>query len=762
MKILVIGSGAREHAIVTALQRSPEVAEVIAAPGNPGMALTATCLPGVSDVTDSSAVIAAARDHAVDLVVIGPEAPLVAGVADQVRAAGFACFGPSAAAAQLEGSKAFAKEIMASAEVPTARAYVCGNADELGNAMDATGAPFVIKDDGLAGGKGVVVTNDENQALAHGADCFSKPSGTVVVEEYLDGPEVSLFCLTDGRTVVPLAPAQDFKRLHDGDAGPNTGGMGAYSPLPWLAEVTPDLVDLVLDRVAQPTIDEMRRRDMPFVGVLYVGLALTPQGPRVIEFNARFGDPETQSVLSRLQTPLGTLLLAAAQGRLDEEPPLTWRDDASVTVVLAAEGYPADPQTGATIIGWQEAAQPDHTDVLHAGTALNDAGELIASGGRVLSVTSLGADLSQARERAYEGLSKISMSGGQFRTDIAASAARGEISGPGAASVSNTTQAAIDRDTSLPHHLPIYSGKVRDLYAPLDPNTGIVNEKALLLVASDRISAYDFVLDSPIPDKGAILTQMSLWWNEQLSDLAPDHVLSTDVPHAVSGRAVYVRRLSMLPIECIARAYLTGGGLKEYQASGTVSGVPLPAGLQDGSRLETPIFTPSTKAPAGEHDEPMTFDQVCEVLGEPLAARVRDLTIAILARANEIASDRGILIADTKVEFGVDPADLDLDIDDPIEWSSLDPDDVQLILADEVLTPDSSRFWRADQWQVGQPQTSYDKQVLRDWLSSEASGWDRADDGPPPPLPEDVVLLTRERYLEAFEALTGAPFNPPS
>ncbi|UJH71671.1 phosphoribosylaminoimidazolesuccinocarboxamide synthase [Ornithinimicrobium sp. INDO-MA30-4] len=320
----------------------------------------------------------------------------------------------------------------------------------------------------------------------------------------------------------------------------------------------------------------------------------------------------------------------------------------------------------------------------------------------------------------------------------------------------------MDRDTSLPHHLPIYSGKVRDLYAPLDPNTGIVNEKALLLVASDRISAYDFVLDSPIPDKGAILTQMSLWWNEQLRDLAPDHVLSTDVPHAVSGRAVYVRRLSMLPIECIARAYLTGGGLKEYQASGTVSGVPLPAGLQDGSRLETPIFTPSTKAPAGEHDEPMTFDQVCEVLGEPLAARVRDLTIAILARANEIASDRGILIADTKVEFGVDPADLDLDIDDPIEWSSLDPDDVQLILADEVLTPDSSRFWRADQWQVGQPQTSYDKQVLRDWLSTEASGWDRADDGPPPPLPEDVVLLTRERYLEAFEALTGAPFNPPS
>lgn len=763
VKILVIGSGAREHAIVTALQRDPDVEAVIAAPGNPGIALTASCLPGVSDITDASAIVSAARDHEVDLVVVGPEAPLVAGVADAVREAGFSCFGPSAAASHLEGSKAFAKEVMAAAEVPTARAYVCNDDDELGNAMDATGAPFVIKDDGLAAGKGVIVTNDEREAVAHGQSCLSKPSGTVVVEEYLDGPEVSLFCLTDGDRVVPLAPAQDFKRLLDGDAGPNTGGMGAYSPLPWLEDVAPDLTQLVLDRVAQPTIDEMRRREAPFVGILYVGLALTARGPRVIEFNARFGDPETQSILQRLKTPLGGLLLAAAEGRLSEEAPLTWRDDASVTVVLASEGYPAAPVKGATITGWKEAGEPEHTDVLHAGTQLNDSLELVANGGRVLSVTSYGRDLSEARTRAYSGIEKISMAGGQFRSDIASVAAQGGVSGPGSASVSPATQAGMDRDLSLPHHLPLYSGKVRELYAPIDAHSGIVDESALLLVASDRISAYDFVLDNLIPDKGTILTQMSLWWNEQLADLAPDHVISTDVPAAVTGRGVYVRRLRMLPIEAIARSYLTGGGLKEYQASGSVSGVQLPDGLEDGSQLPEPIFTPSTKASAGEHDEPMSFEQVSELLGEPLAIRVRDLTIAILARANEIASKRGILIADTKVEFGINSASLNLDIDDPIDWKALDVDDVELILADEVLTPDSSRFWRADAWAPGHPQKSYDKQVLRDWLTSDASGWDRASGELPPPLPDKVVHLTRARYLEAYEALTGRSFEvPPS
>lgn len=294
----------------------------------------------------------------------------------------------------------------------------------------------------------------------------------------------------------------------------------------------------------------------------------------------------------------------------------------------------------------------------------------------------------------------------------------------------------------LPGHVLLYSGKVRDLFAPLDPATGLVDESRLLLVASDRVSAYDFVLDTPVPDKGAVLTQLSLWWFDQLVDLVDHHVVSTDVPEPVAGRAVYVRRLEMLPVECIARAYLTGGGLAEYRATGTVSGVTLPEGLVDGSRLPAPVFTPSTKAPAGEHDRPMDFAEVVEVLGKDRAEEVRDLTVEILERGNAIAEQRGILIADTKVEFG------------------LDPRTGQLVLADEVLTPDSSRFWRAAEWEPGRPQTSYDKQVLRDWLTSPESGWDRSSGEPPPPLPAEVVELTRARYLEAFEALTGRPFRP--
>ncbi len=294
----------------------------------------------------------------------------------------------------------------------------------------------------------------------------------------------------------------------------------------------------------------------------------------------------------------------------------------------------------------------------------------------------------------------------------------------------------------LPGHVLLYSGKVRDLFAPLDPATGLVDESRLLLVASDRVSAYDFVLDTPVPDKGAVLTQLSLWWFDQLVDLVDHHVVSTDVPEPVAGRAVYVRRLEMLPVECIARAYLTGGGLAEYRATGTVSGVTLPEGLVDGSRLPAPVFTPSTKAPAGEHDRPMDFAEAVEVLGKDRAEEVRDLTVEILERGNAIAEQRGILIADTKVEFG------------------LDPRTGQLVLADEVLTPDSSRFWRASEWEPGRPQTSYDKQVLRDWLSSPESGWDRSSGEPPPPLPAEVVELTQARYLEAFEALTGRPFRP--
>lgn len=292
---------------------------------------------------------------------------------------------------------------------------------------------------------------------------------------------------------------------------------------------------------------------------------------------------------------------------------------------------------------------------------------------------------------------------------------------------------------TLPGYAHIYSGKVRDLYAPLDPVSGEPRADQLLLVASDRMSAYDFVLDSPIPDKGAVLTQMSLWWFEQLEYLVPNHVLSTDVPSAVADRAVLVKRLQMLPVECVARAYLTGGGLGEYRQTGTVSGVRLPEGLVDGSRLAEPVFTPSTKAPVGQHDQPMTYEEVEAEIGPALAARVRDLTTAILARGNEIAAERGILIADTKVEFGLEGD--------------------AILLADEVLTPDSSRFWPAEGWEPGRAQPSYDKQFVRDWLTSDASGWDRSSDTPPPPLPDDVVEQTRAKYIEAYERLTGRRFT---
>lgn len=427
MKILVVGSGAREHAIVHALAHEADRLgsaphELHAAPGNPGIAGLAE-LHAVDQV-DGAAVTALATRLGADLVVVGPEAPLVAGVADAVRAAGIPVFGPGAEAARLEGSKAFAKEVMAAASVPTAMAHVCTDVDEVAAAIDGFGAPYVIKDDGLAAGKGVVVTDDRDVALEHARACLDGDGRRVVVEEYLDGPEVSLFCVSDGSTVVPLAPAQDFKRALDGDAGPNTGGMGAYSPLPW----APDgLVEEVVTRVAQPTIDEMARRGTPFVGVLYVGLALTSRGTRVVEFNARFGDPETQSVLSRMVTPLSAVMLAAAQGRLASLPPLAWSDDASVTVVVAAQGYPGAVRSGDPISGVDTAEQVTGVHVLHAGTARSADGVLVASGGRVLSVVARGTDLAEARRRAYEAVGRIELAGSQHRTDIAARAAAGEI-----------------------------------------------------------------------------------------------------------------------------------------------------------------------------------------------------------------------------------------------------------------------------------------------------------------------------------------------
>jgi phosphoribosylamine--glycine ligase len=422
VKVLVIGSGAREHALVRALAADPAVDAVVAAPGNPGIDAIALCRELPAGPEDGAGIAALAQEVGADLVVIGPEAPLVAGAADAVRAAGIDCFGPTAEAARLEGSKAFAKEVMAAADVPTSLSRVCTSLDQVADALDAFGAPHVVKDDGLAGGKGVVVTDERARALAHAAHCLAGPGSTVVVEEFLDGPEVSLFCLTDGTTVVPLAPAQDFKRVGDGDEGPNTGGMGAYSPLDWVPE---GLTQHVVDRIAQPTIDEMRRRGTPFAGVLYVGLAITERGPQVVEFNARFGDPETQVVLARLLTPLGVVLQATARGALAEIPPLRWREQHAVTVVVAAKGYPQSPRTGGRIHGLDEVG--DDAYVLHAGTARAKDGAIVSAGGRVLSVVALGDDLEQARHRAYAAVDRIELDGSHHRTDIALAAQRGEV-----------------------------------------------------------------------------------------------------------------------------------------------------------------------------------------------------------------------------------------------------------------------------------------------------------------------------------------------
>jgi phosphoribosylamine---glycine ligase len=424
VKVLVVGSGAREHALVRSIALDPSVDAVIAAPGNPGIEAVARCEPLPGGVSDAAGVVALAVSMGVDLVVIGPEAPLVAGVADAVRDAGIPCFGPSAEAARLEGSKAFAKDVMSAADVPTGMAHVCTTVAEVEEALDALGAPHVVKDDGLAAGKGVVVTDDRAEALEHATACLAKPDGAVVVEEFLSGPEVSLFCLCDGETVVPLVPAQDFKRVGDDDAGPNTGGMGAYSPLDWAPE---GLVDDVVARVAQPVVDEMRRRGTPFSGVLYVGLALTPRGPRVIEFNARFGDPETQVVLARLRTPLGGVLLAAARGRLHEAPVLRWSEEAAVTVVVAADNYPGTPRTGDPITGLDDLPGGPETYVLHAGTARDADGLLVSAGGRVLSVVATGATLTEARERVYAAVDAIELPGSHHRTDIALRAERGDV-----------------------------------------------------------------------------------------------------------------------------------------------------------------------------------------------------------------------------------------------------------------------------------------------------------------------------------------------
>ncbi|MGY3127211.1 phosphoribosylamine--glycine ligase [Agrococcus sp. UYP33] len=419
MRILVLGSGAREHAIIAALLAEGGH-EITAAPGNAGIAQDVEAVR--IDIKHPELVTELAVDGAFDLVVIGPEAPLVAGVADALRKAGVPAFGPTKAAAAIEGSKSFAKAVMARAGVPTGADTTATTLDEVRAALDASPPPWVLKADGLAAGKGVIVTDDRAAAEAH-AEAFL-PDGPLLIEEFLAGPEVSLFVITDGVHAVPLAPAQDFKRLGDGDAGPNTGGMGAYSPLPWLADrygSEQAFVDEVVQTVALPTIRAMADAGTPFTGLLYCGLIVTDDGVKVIEFNARFGDPETQVVLPRVESGLGDVLLAAANGSLDAAPPLVWSDAAAVAVVLASEGYPGDPITGRPVTGVDEAASLEGVQVLHAATGAGEHG-LTATGGRVLNVVGTGPTIAEARERAYAGLARIGLEGGQARTDIAAGA----------------------------------------------------------------------------------------------------------------------------------------------------------------------------------------------------------------------------------------------------------------------------------------------------------------------------------------------------
>ena len=411
MRVLLIGSGGREHALAAALNRDPALEELHVAPGNPGISEIALCHPINTDT--NAEVIDLAKKLNIDLIVVGPEKPLVNGLADAAKAAGIPCFGPSKAAAQLEGSKDFAKQVMRDAGVPTARFFTCTKKEEIEIALDTFGAPYVVKHDGLAAGKGVVVTDDRTFAIEHALQ-----SGQVVIEEFLDGPEVSLFGISDGHNIIAMQPAQDFKRAFDGDLGPNTGGMGAYSPLPWAPD---EIIEETLTRVLNPTIKEMEARGTPFVGLLYAGLAITHTGTKVIEFNARFGDPETEVLLPRLKTPLAQLLLKAATGKLKGET-LEWSQDSAVTVVLASEGYPANPVLGEPIMGIAPIAG---SNVFHAGTTIRD-GILHSSGGRVLAVTGVGSDLTEARNKAYRVISAITLQGSHYRSDIALNASVAE------------------------------------------------------------------------------------------------------------------------------------------------------------------------------------------------------------------------------------------------------------------------------------------------------------------------------------------------
>ncbi|HJT37330.1 MAG TPA: phosphoribosylamine--glycine ligase [Actinomycetota bacterium] len=416
MRILVVGGGGREHALAWKLAENPTVDKMFAAPGNAGIAEIAECFQ--ADPTDAETMANLAEDLGIDLTVIGPEGPLVAGLADELASRGLPVFGPTKAAARIEGSKAWAKEVMAKAGVPTARSK---NFTEIGGAteyLDDLAPPYVVKADGLASGKGVYICADKDEAARALEEClvsarFGAAGSTVVVEEFLEGEELSLFCLTDGRTVLPLVPAQDFKRAYDNDEGPNTGGMGAYSPVPHMPE---DVVERAVREIFEPVVRQLEREGARFQGLLYGGLMVTADGPKVLEFNCRFGDPEAQVVLPRLESDLAEPMLACAEGNLAPYAP-RWRTSACVTVVLASGGYPGEYETGKEIKGLTEAASMSNVFLFHAGTRRRR--KLVTAGGRVLAVSALGADLAQARARAYDAVEAIDFKGKQFRTDIA-------------------------------------------------------------------------------------------------------------------------------------------------------------------------------------------------------------------------------------------------------------------------------------------------------------------------------------------------------
>ncbi|NTU88425.1 MAG: phosphoribosylamine--glycine ligase [Actinobacteria bacterium] len=422
MNILVLGGGGREHAIVTSLAASPHADTIFAAPGNGGTAKLATNVK--LDVVDGEAVVAFAREHAVELVVIGPEAPLVAGVADVVRAAGIACFGPGASGARLEGSKSFSKALMYKYDLPTAAYGSFTDKDEAISYLANQGAPIVVKADGLAAGKGVVVATTIEEALEAIEECFAgrfgKAGATVVIEEMLTGPECSMLAFVDGKTMLPMAPSQDHKRAFDGDTGPNTGGMGVYSPVPI---VTEDEHATMID-IMERTVRGLCAEGIDYRGCLYGGFMLTPNGPKLLEFNARFGDPETQVVLPRLKNDLVEVMMAVANQMLDTIT-LEWEDCWAVSVVLASEGYPGDYETGIPIFSIEQAEALEGVTVYHAGTTIDDEGVLVTAGGRVLNVTALGEDFSSARNLAYTAVALIDFEGKFFRSDIGARALRG-------------------------------------------------------------------------------------------------------------------------------------------------------------------------------------------------------------------------------------------------------------------------------------------------------------------------------------------------